>query len=120
MDGKGLVRRRRGAADGRRVSVSITPRGFQLFKVISQQSEQIYEALADELGADCMRDLSEVCERISVLCCWYVTRPFGQSSAGYSAAPERAAASPDERMLSRRRSVAAGSRAKVSGSTTTP
>ncbi len=47
---KGLVRRRKDHSDGRRVSVSITPRGRVVLKKLSGTSEKIYRILAVELG----------------------------------------------------------------------
>jgi len=70
MAKKGLVRRTKDPTDGRRVSVSITLRGRQLFKSISRTPEKIYRILAVELGAArlqefnrCIDDLIEILGR---------------------------------------------------------
>jgi homoprotocatechuate degradation regulator HpaR len=58
MGKKGLVRRRKDHADGRRVSVSITPRGRRIFKKLSRAAEKIYRVLAVELGAARLREFN--------------------------------------------------------------
>jgi homoprotocatechuate degradation regulator HpaR len=58
MGKKGLVRRRKDHADGRRVSVSITPRGRRVFKKLSRASEKIYRVLAVEIGAARLREFN--------------------------------------------------------------
>jgi len=70
MAKKGLVRRHRGHTDGRRVTVSITPQGRQIFKRLSRASERIYAVLAAELGTArlqefnrCIDDVIEILGR---------------------------------------------------------
>ena len=58
MGKKGLVRRRKDHTDGRRVSVSITPRGRRVFKKLSRAAEKIYRVLAIELGAARLREFN--------------------------------------------------------------
>jgi DNA-binding PadR family transcriptional regulator len=58
MGKKGLVRRRKGDADDRRVSVSITPRGWRVFKKLSRASKKIYGVRAAELGAARLREFN--------------------------------------------------------------
>jgi homoprotocatechuate degradation regulator HpaR len=57
MHARGIVRRSKDRADGRRVMVAITRRGLVLLRAISRQSVEIYAAVAKEIGASEMRDL---------------------------------------------------------------
>lgn len=57
LDDKGIVRRRPGSDDARRVTVSLTKKGRSVFAMLSFESEVIYAALATELGAARLQEL---------------------------------------------------------------
>lgn len=57
MDKKGVVRRRRHRGDGRRVTVSLTERGRILIEPVVQASDEIYGALAKEIGPERLSQL---------------------------------------------------------------
>jgi len=57
MDRKGIVRRRKHRQDARRVTVSLTERGRALIEPMVSESDQIYAAIADKIGAARMRQL---------------------------------------------------------------
>jgi homoprotocatechuate degradation regulator HpaR len=54
---KAMVRRRKTAHDGRRVLVSITPRGRAAIVPVIRQSERIYAELAADMGPARWREL---------------------------------------------------------------
>ena len=57
MDRKGIVRRRKHRDDARRVTVSLTKRGRDLIEPMYRESNEIYAALAKEIGPERMRQL---------------------------------------------------------------
>ena len=54
---RGLLRRRSDARDARRITVALTAKGRAIFWNVWVESERIYGALADELGAANLQEL---------------------------------------------------------------
>lgn len=54
---RGLLRRRPDARDARRATVALTAKGRATFWNVWTESERIYGALADELGASTLKEL---------------------------------------------------------------
>jgi homoprotocatechuate degradation regulator HpaR len=54
---RGLLRRRADARDARRTTVALTAKGRATFWNVLTESERIYGALADELGASTLKEL---------------------------------------------------------------
>jgi homoprotocatechuate degradation regulator HpaR len=57
MDAAGLISRRTHAQDLRRVIVSITPEGRCFFEKMATESEQIYAAIARDIGPERLQQL---------------------------------------------------------------
>jgi homoprotocatechuate degradation regulator HpaR len=57
LEADGLVSRRANKQDQRRVSVSLTAKGRQLFEAVAPQSEAIYAQLAQEIGPQRMEQI---------------------------------------------------------------
>jgi len=62
LHGKGIVKRWKGGADARRVSVSITKRGLAVITVVVRKSDRIYAGLAAEMGPARWRELHRCLE----------------------------------------------------------
>jgi homoprotocatechuate degradation regulator HpaR len=57
LEADGLISRRANKQDQRRVSVSLTAKGRQLFETVAPQSEAIYAQLAQEIGLQRMEQI---------------------------------------------------------------
>jgi len=60
----GLIRRQNRKDDQRRVVVSITPKGRKVFRSVAPESEEIYAAMAREIGASKLRDLYRLLDEV--------------------------------------------------------
>lgn len=57
LESRGLIVRRTVATDMRRAAVSLTPSGLELIEAHAPQSEQVYRAIEERLGAERLRQL---------------------------------------------------------------
>jgi homoprotocatechuate degradation regulator HpaR len=64
LDARGLVTRRTNAADQRRVIVSLTPAGRDLFAAVAPFSEAAYATIGDEIGEATLRQLYRLLDRL--------------------------------------------------------
>ena len=64
MDAQGLVRRRRPAADQRRLAVTLTSKSRALVRSMAPKIEREYAALETEVGAGVVRDAYEAVDRL--------------------------------------------------------
>lgn len=67
LEGHGLVRRRKDAADQRRLYVSLTARGAARFREISVLVEASYQAIETRLGTACLDQLFSLLARVADL-----------------------------------------------------
>ena len=67
LDERGLIRRGRDEADGRRVILTITPMGQQLIEAVTPEANDIYARIDAEFGPDRMAALVALLDALSDL-----------------------------------------------------
>lgn len=64
LEERGYIKRGRISGDGRRVMLSIAPKGLDLIEIVAPQSSAVYAALRDRLGARRYEDLLDLLETL--------------------------------------------------------